>query len=484
VYCQVAYLRGCLPGRIRHALAELPETLDETYERTLRRIHKGNWEFAHRLFQCVAVAPRPLSVKELAEFLAFDFEIGPIPQFHEGWRLEDPVAAVLSTCSTLLAVVNVKGSKVIQFSHFSVKEYLTSTRLTEKCDPISSPGRFHVSVAAAHTLVAQACLGLLLHFGDDITAGSLQTFPLAEYAARHWVGHGQCADALSNLRDGIKLLFDPSRPHLAVWVWIYDLEGSWSQTWWVEKPPRLRETPLHYAALYCSDTTLRFLVTEYPEDVNARSQDDNSTPLHRASGNGRAEVVRILLEHGADPIAQSKRGWAPLHRASDRGHVEVVRLLIGFGAGVSARDDQGWTPLHWASDRGHADVACVLLEHGADATARDEQGWTPLHRASDQGHAELARVLLERGGAEVTARDKYGWTPLRHATEKGRLDVVRVLLAHGAGATTSFTRASGSPSQAGLASVCPIPPFWVWHSSARELHDSMTIPRSISWWNS
>jgi len=484
VYCQVAYLRGCLPGRIRHALAELPETLDETYERTLRRIHKGNWEFAHRLFQCVAVAPRPLSVKELAEFLAFDFEIGPIPQFHEGWRLEDPVAAVLSTCSTLLAVVNVKGSKVIQFSHFSVKEYLTSTRLTEKCDPISSPGRFHVSVAAAHTLVAQACLGLLLHFGDDITAGSLQTFPLAEYAARHWVGHGQCADALSNLRDGIKLLFDPSRPHLAVWVWIYDLEGSWSQTWWVEKPPRLRETPLHYAALYCSDTTLRFLVTEYPEDVNARSQDDNSTPLHRASGNGRAEVVRILLEHGADPIAQNKRGWAPLHRASDRGHVEVVRLLIGFGAGASARDDQGWTPLHWASDRGHADVACVLLEHGADASARDEQGWTPLHRASDQGHAELARVLLERGGAEVTARDKYGWTPLRHATEKGRLDVVRVLLAHGAGATTNFTRASGSPSQAGLASVCPIPPFWVWHSSARELHDSMTIPRSISWWNS
>jgi len=480
VYCQVAYLRGCLPGRIRHALAELPETLDETYERTLRRIHEVNWEFAHRLFQCVAVAPRPLSVKELAEFLAFDFETGPIPQFHEGWRLEDPVAAVLSTCSTLLAVVNVKGSKVIQFSHFSVKEYLTSARLTEKCDPISS--RFHVSVAAAHTLVAQACLGLLLHFDDDITAGSLQTFPLAEYAARHWVGHGQYADALSNLRDGIKLLFDPSRPHLAVWVWIYALEGSWSQTWWVEKPPRPRETPLHYAALYCSDTTLRFLVTEYPEDVNARSQDDNSTPLHRASGNGRAEVVRILLEHGADPIAQNKRGLAPLHRASDRGHVEVVRLLIGFGAGVSARDDQGWTPLHWASDRGHGDVACVLLEHGADATAHDEQGWTPLHRASDQGHAELARALLERGRAEVTARDKYGWTPLRHATEKGRLDVVRVLLAHGAGATTNFTR--GSLSQAGLASVCPIPPFWVWHSSARELHDSMTIPRSISCWNS
>ena len=479
MYCQVAYLRGCLPGRIRHALAELPETLDETYERTLRRINKANWEFAHRLFQCVAVASRPLSVKELAEFLAFDFETGPIPEFQEGWRLEDPVTTVLSTCSTLLAVVNVKGSKVIQFSHFSVKEYLTSARLTENRDAASS--HFHVSVAAAHALVAQACLGLLLHFNDDITAGSLQTFPLAEYAARHWVGHAQSSDALPNLQYGIKLLFDPRKPHLAVWVWIYDLEGSWSQTWWVEKPPRPRGTPLHYAARYCPDIALKFLVTEYPEDVNARSQDDNSTPLHHASGNGRAEVVRTLLEHGADPIAQNKRGWAPLHRASDRGHVEVVRLLIGYGAALSARDEQGWTPLHWAADRGHVEVVCVLLEHGVDVTVQDEQGWTPLHRASDQGHAELARILLE-SGAEVTARDKYGWTPLRHATEKGRVDVVRVLLAHGAGATTNYAR--GPPSQAGLAGVCPIPPFWVWNSSARELHDSMTIPRSISWWTS
>src|SRR5579863_8426271 len=107
VYCQLVYLRGCHPGRIRHALSELPETLDETYERTLREINKADWELAHRLFQCVAVASRPLSVEELAEFLAFDFETGQIPQFREDWRLEDPAEAVLSTCSTLLSLVHV-----------------------------------------------------------------------------------------------------------------------------------------------------------------------------------------------------------------------------------------------------------------------------------------------------------------------------------------------------------------------------------------
>jgi hypothetical protein len=109
VYCQLVYLRGCLPGRIRHALDELPDTLDETYQRSLRGINEANWEFAHTLFQCVAVASRPLRVEELAEFLAFDFKAGPIPKFHENWRLDDPLDAVLSTCSTLLLSLLRKG---------------------------------------------------------------------------------------------------------------------------------------------------------------------------------------------------------------------------------------------------------------------------------------------------------------------------------------------------------------------------------------
>src|SRR5487761_1063929 len=171
VYCQVVYLRGCHPGRIRHALSELPETLDETYERTLREINKADWELAHRLLQCVAVTSRPLQVEELAELLAFDFKAGPIAKFQEGWRLDDPVDAVLSTCSTLLTLVHNDGSAVIQFSHFSVKEYLTSTRLAESDDEVLR--RHFISMTPAHTLVAQACLGILLHIETTITAGDL-----------------------------------------------------------------------------------------------------------------------------------------------------------------------------------------------------------------------------------------------------------------------------------------------------------------------
>jgi hypothetical protein len=184
----LAYICGCIPARIQHALADLPWTLDETYQRTLGEINEADWEFAHRLFQFVSVVSFPLRVEELTELLAFDFNAGPIPKFHEDWRLEDPVDAVLSACSSLLAVVDYYGSPFVQFSHFSVKEFLTSARLAGASDIIHR--RYHVSMTPAHTLASQVCLGTLLHLDKDvITRDSLKDYPLAEYAAEHWVYH-------------------------------------------------------------------------------------------------------------------------------------------------------------------------------------------------------------------------------------------------------------------------------------------------------
>ena len=99
--CQLVYLSRCIPGRIRHALKELPTTLDATYARTLEEIDEQNWEYAHRLFQCVAAASRPLRAEELTEFLVFDFEAGSTPEYQANWRPEDAENEVLSICSTL-----------------------------------------------------------------------------------------------------------------------------------------------------------------------------------------------------------------------------------------------------------------------------------------------------------------------------------------------------------------------------------------------
>ena len=320
----MVYICGCIPARIQHALANLPETLDETYRRTLREINKENLEFAHRLFQFVAVASRPLRVEELSELLAFDFKAGSIPKFQEDWRPEDPVHAVLSTCSSLLAVVDggYHYGKVIQFSHYSVKEFLTSTRLAEASDIILRC--YHISLTPAHTLVAQSCLAILLHLDKDVvTSDSLENWPLAEYAVEHWVYHAQFDDELRSAEDGRKQLFDLSKPHFVIWVWIYNPENlEWMQN---SRPLPPHGTPLHYAALWGLHSIVEFLIIEHSQDVRTRDSNDE-TPLHLASKRGHVKAAHMLIKHGADVAAQNKGGDTPLHLASFLGQVEVAHL--------------------------------------------------------------------------------------------------------------------------------------------------------------
>ncbi|KAH9166014.1 hypothetical protein EDB89DRAFT_1857780, partial [Lactarius sanguifluus] len=161
VFCQLEVLQHCLPQSIRRTLNELPKSLDETYERVLKEIGMANRDHARRLLQCLTAAARPLRVEELAEILALDFgEVeGATPKLNEDWRWEDRQRAVLSTCSSLVTQVDDGNSRIIQFSHFSVKEFLTSDRLATSNGDASY---FHIIPEHAHTTLAQACLGTLL----------------------------------------------------------------------------------------------------------------------------------------------------------------------------------------------------------------------------------------------------------------------------------------------------------------------------------
>jgi ankyrin repeat protein len=425
VFCQLVYLRRCIPGRIQRALDELPETLDETYTRTLDEIDEQNWEYAHRLFQCVAAASRPLLVSELAEFLAFDFEAGSTPTLLADWRPEDPTYAVISMCSSLLAVVKPHyGSPVVQFAHFSVKEYLMSARLAKATDTIS---RFHVSMTAAHTIVAQACLGVLLHLDENVTKDSLEKIPLAEYAAEHWMGHAQFENVSLKVLDGMKRLFDPSESQLSAWVWVHDPEDSRRRFRRFERPGKARATSLHYAAFCGIYDIAAFLIVEHSQDVNARGFDRKETPLHVASHRGHADVAQLLLKHGADADAQDDEKRTPLLRASKDGHVKVARALLEHGANTETRDEETWNALDRASYEGHVEVVQVLLEHGADVKASDRDDWTALHAA--RGEA-VARLLLKHG-SDAHALNIDDKTPLHHASVLGHVETAQVLLEHG-----------------------------------------------------
>ena len=422
----------------------------------MEEIGKQNWEYAHRLFQCVAAASRPLRVEELAEFLAFDFDTDSIPTLREDWREEDPAHAVRSTCSSLLAIVDVDGSSVIQFSHFSVKEYLTSERLAESKGIIS---RFHVSMTLAHTIIAQACLGVLLQIDEDVTKDDLERFPLAEYAAEHWPGHARFEGVSSNIQDGMKRLFDPDSHHVSVCLWIYDPDEGTGESR-SESPSQAKASPLLYAAWCGLHDVVQFLIVERSQNVNARGFYCEETPLSVASRQGYSEVARVLVEHGADTETRDNVTYSPLEGSSEMGHVEVVRVLLENHADVNFLDEINHTALHSASATGqvavarellrngadpnakktdnetplhlapNAGVTRILLEYGADPNTWDSKNRTPLLRALEWNHVEVARVLLENG-ADANVRDAENRTPLHVASKLGHLDCVRLLLQHG-----------------------------------------------------
>jgi hypothetical protein len=184
VACQLETLRHCFTRNVRPVLSELPKSLDETYERVLKNINESNKEDAYRLLQCLTVAMRPLRVEELAEVLAIDFDDAQgLPRMNPDWQWEDQEEALQAASSSLISIVDIYGSRVVQFSHCSVKEFLTSRRLAELSSDVSC---YYISSESAHTVLAQACLGVLLwldhRFNMYIVWNDL---PLADHAAEY-----------------------------------------------------------------------------------------------------------------------------------------------------------------------------------------------------------------------------------------------------------------------------------------------------------
>jgi ankyrin repeat protein len=454
VYCQIETLRRCFPASIRRTLDELPETLDGTYEQTLWGIDKQKRDYAFRLFQCLVVSSRLLYVEELAELFATQSNADTIPAFNACLRPENPEESILSACSTLVAVFDAHGRKYVQFSHFSVREYLTSNRIANS----EHVSRFHVLPRPAHAFLARACLSTLFQFDSRIHRNKIRDFPLTLYAAKYWVGHARFENVSSDIQHEMKCLFDRNKPHLAAWLQLHNIDNPAAF-----RPAHRYPVSLYYAALCGFRDIAEHLCDAHPQDINARggihetplhaavhyrhlhvamllmergadmeSRDSqNRTPLHIASSRGYAEVVSLLINRDADRNAEESKRASPLHLASERGRNKIVQLLLDHGARANHPDNSGKTPLHYASREGCSDTVQLLLDHGAVANHRDIYGKTPLHYASLLRHNDTVWSLLNRG-AVVNQPDDSGRTPLYLASREGRNDTVRLLLDHGA----------------------------------------------------
>ncbi|MCY4410246.1 MAG: ankyrin repeat domain-containing protein, partial [Caldilineaceae bacterium] len=154
---------------------------------------------------------------------------------------------------------------------------------------------------------------------------------------------------------------------------------------------------------------------------------------------GDAEIVKILVEAGADVEAKGYFDRTPLSLAAEEGATEIIQILLGSGPDAdtpaSGEDKEaastpsiGSEALYTAIEKGDVAMVRLLVEAGADVNAAEGFGGnTPLHEAVEQGDAEIVKILVE-AGADVEAKGYFDRTPLSLAAEEGATEIMRILL--------------------------------------------------------
>lgn len=135
--------------------------------------------------------------------------------------------------------------------------------------------------------------------------------------------------------------------------------------------------------------------------------------------------MKILLDKGANNAADARR-YTPLHCACNGGNYDIVKLLIQNGAEVNCKNDSESTPsLHRSSYYDHVDVSRLLIDNGADINSKSGLGLTPLHIACTFGKLNTVKLLVEKGGADIIfIQNNSGQTPIQNAHSGDHYDIV------------------------------------------------------------
>ncbi|KAI3543629.1 vegetative incompatibility protein HET-E-1 [Colletotrichum abscissum] len=414
VECQFKALAMCPRSKqaLDRRLQSLPPTLDETYKRMLENV--PDKDYAKQMLTILCCASRPLTVPELINALAI--EIGATSFLNSDRQLPD-ADSLQEICPgfTEVALDLDTETVIIRIAHFSVQEYLESSRI------LSPEGyaSFSIPKRCGNLLLASMCLTLLLERELQMTKLEEinEKYPFAKYAAKEWVSHWRksigigaalydndchCDPEVSHdrlvirLQDQMLLLFRDKKGAMANWHKLWHLNSDWFGG--DDEMP----SPLCYAIIIGA----RFLVERLYEDCRTQcslkhptercidhmgeKNGSLATLLQAAAAFGHRDVVDFFLDKGADPnmkVAQTPTAsGTPLMTASAHGQTEIIELLLKLGADVNAV---------WSSVPPRK-----LLGRGRRQLVFIDETPTALAAASRFGIKEAVKLLLQHGAVD------------------------------------------------------------------------------------
>ena len=193
-------------------------------------------------------------------------------------------------------------------------------------------------------------------------------------------------------------------------------------------------TPLHVA---CQNGHLDIVKFLEASGADVFVQDDHGmSALHWAAYNNRLDAAAYLIEEKKFDVNVLKEGIdgshsTPMHGAAAYGHPEMVKYLIEKGADVNIPNDFGYTPILGAASGGKVECMQYLIEAGADINMKLPQGEALIHLAALSGNLDMVKMLVENG-ADINQRTDYGRIPVINALYSQQLEVIEYLVEHGA----------------------------------------------------
>ncbi|XP_071097328.1 uncharacterized protein [Haliotis cracherodii] len=168
--------------------------------------------------------------------------------------------------------------------------------------------------------------------------------------------------------------------------------------------------------------------------VDVQTIRDGYSPLSEACRSKNVEIVKLLLDKGADPSTCDDRSYSCLSIAKQEEHVEIVNLLLDKGANMEPGFG-GHTPLSEAYRTKNVEIVKLLLDNGADPSACDDKGYSCLQIAIQKEHVEMVNFWLDKGANMEPGFG--GHTPLSEACRTKNVEIVKLLLDKGADPSAS-----------------------------------------------